>query len=209
MNGRIQQTTFEKFRSGQLNILIVTSVAEEGLDIPDCRLVVAFDLFRNQTGYVQSRGRARNMDGATYVIMVKRGDTKTLQSIAEAKISELTTLHLTNKFSTDELTPYKAASHQDAARSLCVMRGDADERIARLLLGSYSKPLVTANGAILHPSGAVALLHWFDTVRDNDNDASRHESDDGQQEDEINIRTFTRSSRSNTMLSHPAYAILG
>lgn len=39
-----------------------TSVAEEGLDIPDCNLVVRFDLYHTLIQYVQSRGRARHSD---------------------------------------------------------------------------------------------------------------------------------------------------
>jgi len=39
---RDQMVTLSKFRQGKLNCLIATSVAEEGLDIPDCSLVIRF-----------------------------------------------------------------------------------------------------------------------------------------------------------------------
>ncbi|KAG9560859.1 dicer-like protein, partial [Aureobasidium melanogenum] len=67
-NGRLDdvQSTFRgqvitliKFRKGELNCLFATSVAEEGLDIPDCNLVVRFDICKTMIQYVQSRGRAR------------------------------------------------------------------------------------------------------------------------------------------------------
>lgn len=57
---RNQVVTLIKFRKGELNCLFATSVAEEGLDIPDCNLVVRFDVCKTMIQYVQSRGRARH-----------------------------------------------------------------------------------------------------------------------------------------------------
>ncbi|KAG2416478.1 hypothetical protein HFD88_007693 [Aspergillus terreus] len=48
-----------------------TAVAEEGLDIPDCNLVVRFDLYKTLIQYVQSRGRARHAD-STYASMIEK-----------------------------------------------------------------------------------------------------------------------------------------
>lgn len=56
---RQQVLTLMKFRKGELNCLFATSVAEEGLDVPDCNLVIRFDLYKTMIQYVQSRGRAR------------------------------------------------------------------------------------------------------------------------------------------------------
>jgi endoribonuclease Dicer len=68
-----QVLTVQKFRQGKLNCLFSTSVAEEGLDIPQCNLVVRFDLYRNMIAYVQSRGRARHKN-STYLHMLEEGN---------------------------------------------------------------------------------------------------------------------------------------
>lgn len=47
MGQRKQQDTIQRFREGELNLLISTSIAEEGLDIPQCNLVVRYGLLTN------------------------------------------------------------------------------------------------------------------------------------------------------------------
>ncbi|XP_053423613.1 ATP-dependent RNA helicase DHX58 isoform X1 [Nycticebus coucang] len=59
MTQRNQQEVIQKFRAGILNLLVATSVAEEGLDIPQCNVVVRYGLLTNEISMVQARGRAR------------------------------------------------------------------------------------------------------------------------------------------------------
>ncbi|KAM0886804.1 hypothetical protein ACQ4PT_029462 [Festuca glaucescens] len=63
----------EKFSSGEVNLLIATSVGEEGLDIQTCCLVVRFDLPETVASFIQSRGRAR-MTKSKYVVLLERGN---------------------------------------------------------------------------------------------------------------------------------------
>ncbi|KAL4931531.1 putative RNA helicase/RNAse III [Aspergillus undulatus] len=76
-----------KFRSGEINCLFATSVAEEGLDIADCNLVVRFDLFDTMIQYVQSRGRARQAN-STYASIVERDNEVQQQRLLEAQDAE-------------------------------------------------------------------------------------------------------------------------
>lgn len=59
-----------KFKKGEKNCLFATSVAEEGLDIPDCNIVIRYDLYNTMIQYIQSRGRARHAD-SEYIRMIE------------------------------------------------------------------------------------------------------------------------------------------
>lgn len=48
-----QQDVIKLFREGALNLLFSTSVAEEGLDIPECNIVVRYGLMTNEIAMVQ------------------------------------------------------------------------------------------------------------------------------------------------------------
>nr|XP_060632785.1 ATP-dependent RNA helicase DHX58 [Anolis sagrei ordinatus]XP_060632786.1 ATP-dependent RNA helicase DHX58 [Anolis sagrei ordinatus] len=59
MTQQEQQNIIQKFRQGALNLLFSTSVAEEGLDVPECNIIVRYGLMTNEIAMMQARGRAR------------------------------------------------------------------------------------------------------------------------------------------------------
>ncbi|TGZ78436.1 P-loop containing nucleoside triphosphate hydrolase protein [Ascodesmis nigricans] len=63
-----RNNSLAKFREGELNLLVATSVIQEGVDIPDCHLVTCFDLPKILVEYVQRRGRARR-SASSFVLM--------------------------------------------------------------------------------------------------------------------------------------------
>lgn len=67
-----QKETISNFRQGRLNLLISTSVAEEGLDIPQCNLVVRYGLLTNEIAQKQAVGRARATD-SRYSVVAQEG----------------------------------------------------------------------------------------------------------------------------------------
>ncbi|GAY66382.1 hypothetical protein CUMW_248260 [Citrus unshiu] len=66
-----QNEIVEEFRRGLVNVIVATSILEEGLDVQSCNLVIMFDPSRTVCSFIQSRGRAR-MQNSDYLLMVKR-----------------------------------------------------------------------------------------------------------------------------------------
>ncbi|XP_056646344.1 endoribonuclease Dcr-1 [Diorhabda sublineata] len=64
---KTQEEVLKKFRCHECNILVSTSVLEQGCDLPKCNLVIRFDLPKNFHSYIQSKARARASD-AHYIL---------------------------------------------------------------------------------------------------------------------------------------------
>ena len=62
-----------------MNVLIATAVVEEGLDIPECNLVFRFNKPPNFSSYMQSKGRARAKENASYVLLIAEPDPTAFQ----------------------------------------------------------------------------------------------------------------------------------
>lgn len=56
-----QREVISKFRTGKINLLIATTVAEEGLDIKECNIVIRYGLVTNEIAMVQVHSNASNM----------------------------------------------------------------------------------------------------------------------------------------------------
>jgi endoribonuclease Dicer len=99
---RQQMVTIHQFRNGAINLLIATSVAEEGLDIPDCNCVIRFDLFTTMIQYVQSRGRARHY-ASKFVSMTEEGNADHQRVLDEVRIGELKMRQFCNALPEDRI----------------------------------------------------------------------------------------------------------
>ena len=86
-----QEEVIAKFRSGAINLLVSTTVGEEGIDLPDCKYVIKYDVVGNEIASVQSRGRVRHKEGKYEVVAGKESgviEKESLNVIREVMMQE-------------------------------------------------------------------------------------------------------------------------
>jgi Fanconi anemia group M protein len=73
MSQEEQMRTLKAFREGVYNVLVATSVGEEGLDIPECGLVVFYEPAVSGIRYIQRRGRTgRKLPGKAVILVADK-----------------------------------------------------------------------------------------------------------------------------------------
>lgn len=70
---RDQVEILDRFRRGEINCLVATSVAEEGLDIPETDLVVLYEPVPDEIRTIQRRGRTGRARAGRALVLVGRG----------------------------------------------------------------------------------------------------------------------------------------
>ncbi|ADQ65836.1 Hef nuclease [Halogeometricum borinquense DSM 11551] len=72
MTQKEQQETLDEFRNGEFEVLVSTSVAEEGLDVPEVDLVLFFEPVPTAIRSIQRKGRTgRQAEGRVIVLMAE------------------------------------------------------------------------------------------------------------------------------------------
>lgn len=69
---QVQTEILQKFREDKINILIATSVAEEGIDIPNVDAIIFYEPVPSEIRLIQRRGRTgRNAPGRCYILVTE------------------------------------------------------------------------------------------------------------------------------------------
>ncbi|XP_050699667.1 endoribonuclease Dicer-like isoform X6 [Eriocheir sinensis] len=77
-----QEEVLRRFRHHECNILVSTRVLEEGIDVPQCNLVLRFDPPLDYRSYVHSCGRARGQDTFYFHLVTKAQEKIFLRDMA-------------------------------------------------------------------------------------------------------------------------------
>nr|GEY35432.1 endoribonuclease Dicer homolog 2-like [Tanacetum cinerariifolium] len=73
-----QNKIVDEFREGKVNIIVATSILEEGLDVQSCNLVIRFDLSSTVCSFIQSR---------EFLLLIRSGDVETQDKVNNYLIS--------------------------------------------------------------------------------------------------------------------------
>ncbi|KAK6504060.1 3'-5' DNA helicase [Arthrobotrys conoides] len=73
MSQKVQQETVEKFKNGEFNVLVATSIGEEGLDIGEVDFIVCFDASASPIRMLQRMGRTGRKRAGGVVVLVTEG----------------------------------------------------------------------------------------------------------------------------------------
>ena len=112
-----QTDTLDHMRHGHKNLVLATSVLEEGIDISACNIVICFEKPPNLKAFIQRRGRARKSQ-SKYVLMFPEDDNQSRLAVWEQLEDEM------RKRYTDEMRKieyFRAIEDADTAgREFCV-----------------------------------------------------------------------------------------
>ncbi|KAF4527800.1 hypothetical protein B566_EDAN016212 [Ephemera danica] len=90
------------FNMGKVNLIVSSSVLEEGMDVPKCNLVIKFDSPDTFSSFIQSKGRARDQT-ATFYVLHERDQNRDINqavfchSLSVDKFSDMAPLWYKNK----------------------------------------------------------------------------------------------------------------
>ena len=72
MDQKTQTDVLEKFTEGEFNVLVSSSIGEEGLHVPDVDLVVFYEAVPSEIRAIQRKGRTgRTMRGKVIVLLAE------------------------------------------------------------------------------------------------------------------------------------------
>ncbi|KAH3816690.1 antiviral innate immune response receptor RIG-I-like [Dreissena polymorpha] len=127
MTESAQNEILQTFRDGYFKVMVSTSVGTEGIDVPDCNIVINYNYSGNEITMIQMKGRSRKK-GATITVM---GDDKLLEqeeinaykanmmykAIEELNKSDLRIGQKVKNFQADEMQKHRTKIEYEKAKT--------------------------------------------------------------------------------------------
>jgi len=84
MNQNEQSVILDSFRKKEFNVLVATSIAEEGLDIPEVNLVIFYEPVSSEIRHIQRKGRTGRKSSGSVIILASK-DTVDMRILYASK----------------------------------------------------------------------------------------------------------------------------
>ncbi|ALC41053.1 Dcr-2 [Drosophila busckii] len=135
------KSAIQEFRDGEANLMVCSSVLEEGIDVQACNYVIILDPIQTFNMYVQTKGRARSK-GANFILFCSELEKeKTIMQIQQYRNAH------------EEIQQYLKDRVIDRAEP---QMDEISQHFQDTL-----PPFVNEHGATLLSSSALSLLHRY------------------------------------------------
>jgi Fanconi anemia group M protein len=189
MTQKEQQETLDAFRNGEFEVLVSTSVAEEGLDVPEVDLVLFFEPVPTAIRSIQRKGRTgRQTEGRVVVLLAEDTRDEAFFWISRRREQEME----------DELNALKSVADEieeeldDSQQSLDAFDGASSSGADRASSSSAdaagsdaaSTPATNGSGGTDSQPGLTDFAEQSDDVESTDDAESADDTDDPETTDE-------------------------
>ena len=118
MTQKQQKDILNRFRNDEYNILVATSVGEEGLDIPSTDVVIFYEPVSSAIRLIQRRGRTgRNRPGEVFIFVTKESRDEAALWSSRGKEEKMHSLFSAGRIEIDLPTPEELSTLEKPVKS--------------------------------------------------------------------------------------------
>jgi superfamily II DNA/RNA helicase len=167
----------KQFKKGELEVLVATSVAEEGLDIPNVDAIIFYEPVPSEIRLIQRRGRTgRYRPGRCYFLIARQSIDVPFYKAAERKemamnsvLSDSKQLELCNEVKREKIC-FKAVSNKISEYDLIKNYRERREREKELLANRSIEEIITELDNFAHSEEFkrfrdVGVTFYSDVIR--------------------------------------------